>query len=44
MGEYKITVKDELVVKDKIKDKEDTEKETIIPESVDDVEGLDYID
>jgi len=44
MDEYKITVKDELIVKDKVNDKEETEKETIIPESVDHVDGLDYVD
>ena len=48
MDEYKITVKDELVVSDKVKNvkdvEEDTEEKTMIPESVDDVDGLDYVD
>ena len=44
MDNQKIVVKDELIVSDKVKNIKDIEEETIIPENVDDVDGLDYVD
>lgn len=46
MSEYKITVKDDLIVTDNVKNikKNNNEEETIIPESIIDVDGLDYVD
>jgi hypothetical protein len=44
MDNQKIVVKDELIVSDKVKGIKDEDNETIIPENVDDVNGLDYVD